>query len=144
MPHFILMSHAPCTINITAQSHSCTHFISKEMNEFQIKYFIVSRNFNLILTHTGLKQLQIYNFKSGSWHYKIRTWNIPYSTHRNVKLVSHFLPQTYDGEHFILQNTLRTCPTDQYIYMTAKDVLWLSFWLWFEPPSQYFFLLLCV
>ena len=42
---------------------------------------------------------------------------IPYSTHRNVKLVSHFLPQTYDGEHLILRNTLHTCPTDLYIYI---------------------------
>lgn len=46
---------------------NCTHFISKEKNEFQIKCFIVSQNaVDLILIHTGLKQLQIYNFKSGS------------------------------------------------------------------------------
>jgi hypothetical protein len=119
------------------------------MNEFQIKYFIVSRNVDLISTHTGLKQLQIYNFRSGSWNYKNLDMEhdmkyIPYSTHRNVKLVSHFLPQTYDGEHLILRNTLRTCPTNQYIYNSQEYimveflvVIWTNF-------SIIFFVIMCV
>jgi hypothetical protein len=94
---------------------------------------------DLILTHIGLTQLQIYNFKSGSWNEKIRTWHEIYTiqyTQECKTSFSNFVPQTYDGEHLMVsQTTLHTCQQTN-IYMAAKKVLWSSFWLWFEPPSQ--------